>query len=91
MFNPNFNLANPVCAIANLYLLCFMLRAVMSWFPISPGSPVLPLVRFLARITEPVLAPFRRVIPPMGMFDVSFLVAFVVLSIVINAVICPNL
>jgi YggT family protein len=89
--NLNLNFANPICAIANIYLLCFILRAVMSWFPISHGSPVLPLVRFLARITEPVLMPFRRIIPPLGMFDVSFLVAFVVLSLVVNTLICPYL
>ena len=32
--------------------------------------------RLLMDLTEPVLAPLRRVIPPVGMFDLSFMVAF---------------
>ena len=41
-------------------------------------------------LTEPVLAPLRRVIPPAGMFDLSFIVLFVVLFIVQRAV-CQRL
>ncbi|HEY5073971.1 MAG TPA: YggT family protein, partial [Pyrinomonadaceae bacterium] len=37
------------------------------------------LVRFLFIITEPLLGPLRRTIPPMGMFDVSPIVAFIIL------------
>ena len=38
--------------------------------------------RWRCDLTEPVLAPLRRVIPPAGMFDLSFTVLFVVLIIV---------
>jgi YggT family protein len=56
-------------------------RAVMSWFPIRPGTPAAVIYGVLHDLTEPVLAPMRRVIPPAGMFDLSFLILFVVLSI----------
>ena len=57
-------------------------RAVLSWFPLSPGSPLAPVASFLYTITEPVLAPLRRVIPPMGGFDISFLILFIGIEII---------
>lgn len=50
--------------------------AILSW--IQPGSPVYAL---LGRLTEPVLAPLRRVIPPIGGVDVSAIVLIVLLQI----------
>ncbi len=52
-------------------------RAVLSWFPPTSSSGGLATInRLLMDLTEPVLAPLRRVIPPVGMFDLSFMVAF---------------
>lgn len=53
-------------------------RALISWFPVDPSNP---LVRVLTEITEPVLAPLRRVIPRFGMIDLTPMVAIIVLSI----------
>ncbi len=47
-------------------------RVLMSW--ISPGREN-PLTLLLFQITEPILGPLRRVIPPMGTFDLSPMVA----------------
>jgi YggT family protein len=51
-------------------------RALLSWFPIDPRNP---LVRVLNDVTEPVLAPLRRVIPRIGPIDITPMVAIVVL------------
>ncbi|HEY8838345.1 MAG TPA: YggT family protein [Dehalococcoidia bacterium] len=51
-------------------------RALISWFPMAPGSPI---VRILNEITEPVLAPLRRVVPRLGMVDITPMVAMLVL------------
>jgi len=56
-------------------------RAVLSWFPVSPTSP---LVSVLNEITEPVLAPLRRVVPRIGMIDITPMVAIFVLYIIQN-------
>jgi YggT family protein len=88
LFSSNFNLGHPLCAIANLYLIILIARAILSWFPISPGSPFVPVLRFVHTITEPVLAPLRRIIPPVGMFDLSFLVALLVFELVILPLLC---
>jgi YggT family protein len=61
-------------------------RAIMSWFPIRSDSPVASIYGILHDLTEPVLAPMRRLIPPAGMFDLSFLILFVLLVILRDAV-----
>jgi len=76
-----------LCNLITIYLVVLAARAVLSWFPIRPDSPIAPVARMLVVITEPVLEPLRRVIPPAGVIDLSFLVAFFGLSI-IRSIIC---
>jgi YggT family protein len=76
-----------LCALITAYLIVLGARAIMSWFPIRPGTPAASIYGVLHDLTEPVLAPMRRIIPPAGMFDLSFLVLFVLLSI-LRAFIC---
>jgi YggT family protein len=82
------NFGHPLCLIGQLYVLILVARAIFSWFPMGPDSALLPVVRFLHAVTEPVLLPLRRVIPPAGMFDLSFLVAFLIIQIVIEPILC---
>jgi YggT family protein len=67
-------------------LLILLARAVMSWFPIRPGTAAASFLGVLMQLTEPVLAPVRRVIPPAGMFDLSFLVVVIVIQILHTAI-----
>ena len=53
---------------------------------VARGTPAASIYSILHDITEPVLAPLRRVIPPAGMFDLSFLVLFVLLIILRSAI-----
>ena len=73
-----FVIANLIKAIAvilgmilDIYFWIILIRALLSW--VSP-DPFNPIVQFLDKITEPVLAPIRRIIPPMGI-DFSPLIA----------------
>jgi YggT family protein len=84
----SFNFKDPLCALGNLYVLILIARAILSWFPIRPDSALVPIVRFLHAVTEPVLAPLRRVIPPLGMFDMSFLVALLGIEFLIVPILC---
>ena len=68
--------------LLNLYLIVLFARAVLSWFPLSPSSPLAPVASFLYTITEPVLGPLRRVIPPIGGLDISFIVAFLGIELI---------
>ena len=56
-----------LCRAAEAYLVIIFARIVLSWFPISPNSAMSSVYSFLYAITEPVLAPIRRIIPPTGM------------------------
>lgn len=69
-----------------IYLVILGARAVLSWFPVRPGSPIEGINRILFDLTEPVLRPVRRVIPPAGMFDLSFMIVFFVLVLVYNSI-----
>jgi YggT family protein len=60
----------------SLYTLAMFVRIIFSWVGMSYANR---LMRFLFIITEPLLGPLRRTIPPMGMFDVSPIVAFIIL------------
>ncbi|MFM8825954.1 MAG: YggT family protein [Actinomycetota bacterium] len=72
-----------LCQLAYLYSIVIILRAISSFFPISQGSPFAPVVSFLYRITEPVFAPVRRVMPATGPFDFTPLVVLLALQILV--------
>ncbi|MBI5305066.1 MAG: YggT family protein [Chloroflexi bacterium] len=54
-------------------------RALVSWLPIDRYHPI---VQLLDSITEPILAPLRRVIPSIGMMDITPIVALILLQVV---------
>ncbi len=69
-----------------IYILCIFLVIVLSWFPQQPGSPISQAFRWLRRITDPVLEPVRRLIPPVGgMLDLSPMIVLFVLFAIYNA------
>jgi YggT family protein len=76
-----------VCELLTVYLLILFARAVLSWFPIRPDSGLVTVLRVLDRIIDPVLQPIRRVVPPMGMLDMSYLV-LVIAVLVIKSIVC---
>ncbi|HYL53229.1 MAG TPA: YggT family protein [Acidimicrobiia bacterium] len=76
-----------ICAVVTAYMVVLFARAIMSWFPVRPGTSLASVYRVLLDLTEPVLAPLRRVIPPAGMFDLSFLVLFLALGI-LRTIVC---
>jgi len=67
-----------VTMFVNLLSIVLILHALMSFAPIEPWHPVR---RFLDQIAEPIIRPFRGLIPPMGMFDFSIMVAIIVIQI----------
>ena len=62
----------------NILIFAILIDALISWFPIAPDSPI---VRLLDDVTEPILAPLRRVVPRLGMFDITPIVAMFLLEI----------
>ena len=76
--------------IVQVYVIILIVRALLSWFPVRPGTPFERLIRGLDAICEPVLRPVRRILPPIragGMgIDLSILVVVVVAELLINTV-----
>lgn len=66
-----------------LYTLLIFVRIVFSWGTIGYGNRKM---RFLIRMTEPLLGPLRRYVPTVGMFDISPIVAFLIIWVLQAAV-----
>lgn len=74
-----------VDSLFGIIILALVLSAILSWlvaFNIinTRNRGVYMILDVLDRITTPILAPFRAVIPPMGGLDVSFIIAFLVIQ-----------
>jgi len=83
-----FALVSPIAVLvefisifATVLTWAIIIRALLSWFSISGAQPVF---RLLVEITEPVLAPIRRVLPTAGMLDFSPLVALLLIQVISN-------
>ena len=71
-----FNFLKLLCEVVTLTI---FLRAILSWF--SP-SPTNMLVSILYQVTEPLLAPLRRIIPRVGTLDLTPMVAIILLQLI---------
>ena len=64
--------------LAIILMVAIFIRIIILWVGIDTRNPV---VIFLHEITEPILAPIRRLVPPMGMLDLSPMMAVILLLI----------
>jgi len=67
-----------VATIIDLYSIVVLAAVVMSWVRMEPRHP---LARIVYGLTEPALAPIRRVLPTMGGLDFSPMVLLVALRL----------
>ena len=71
-----------ICALLYVLLAVIWARVILSWFPLRPGTAMASVYRVLIDVTEPVFSPLRRIMPPMGMFDLTpFIVSLLVIFI----------
>lgn len=75
-----------LCALFQVYFIVLIARIILSWFPVQPGTALASIASVIYNVTEPVLGPVRRLIPPLGMIDLSPLIVFIGLQILMNAV-----
>ena len=66
-----------------LFLACLVVRGVFSWIEPYPKNRI---HRLTFDITEPVIGPVRRLVPPMGGLDISFILVFFAVVIVLQLV-----
>lgn len=72
-----YNFTRILCQVLTFAI---VIRALLSWFPLSPYNPFSVV---LFQITEPLLAPLRRVIPRIGNLDISPMVAILLLQLIV--------
>jgi YggT family protein len=81
-----------LCAVAWLYLVAIFGRIILSWFPIEPGSAIASVFGFLFTITEPLLGPLRRVLPPVGVggmgLDLSPIIVILAIQLLVIPLLC---
>ena len=73
-----------LCQAVSLFVLLIFVRVVLSWFPVDPRGPVGQISRVVARVTDPVLLPVRRYLPAAGSLDLSPIVVWLFLTIVVQ-------
>ncbi len=64
--------------LVNIYFFALLAMIIISW--VAPGSQN-PAIFLLHQITEPVMGPFRKAVPPMGGLDFSPILLFVLINI----------
>ena len=66
--------------LAQVLIFGIIIRAVLSWFP--PSRTLAPVTTAINEATDPILRPIQRRLPPFGGFDLSPLVAILLISVV---------
>ena len=66
-----------VIAIVRVLDLAILARVLLSWVSVSRDNR---LVLFILEITEPILGPIRRVVPPLGGLDLSPMIAWILIE-----------
>ncbi|MCA9141453.1 MAG: YggT family protein [Planctomycetaceae bacterium] len=78
------NVVNLLVTLLQLYSIILLGRILLSWIPNLDRSN--QIVQLLYQLTEPVLEPVRRTIPPLGMMDLSPIIVFIGLRILQSVV-----
>jgi YggT family protein len=76
--------AGIVSFLFQAYMFLIFIRVLLSWVNINPYRPPIdhPLIRILNQVTDPVLQPLRRIIPPIGgTLDISPAITLILLEI----------
>ena len=76
-----------ILELGSLYSLVIVVYCIFTWFPIPREGIVADIFGFLAKITEPYLNLFKKLIPPIGgMVDITPIIALVVLQLVVSLI-----
>jgi YggT family protein len=83
-------LITTVSLIIRIYSFLILVRVILSWAAVTPYRSRMdhPIVRLLYQVTDPILEPLRRIIPPIGgTLDISPVVALIILEVIRSVVV----
>ena len=72
--------------IIQVYVVILIVAAVLTWFPVTPGSPINEVRRAVATVTDPPLSLIRRVVPPIPLGGLSLDLSVILLILVLEVV-----
>ena len=78
-----FMIKSLIVSLSNAYTLIIFVYVLMSWIPTSSGI-IADIYRVLGKICDPFLNLFKRISPPIGMIDISPIIAVIVLQFVVQ-------
>lgn len=78
-----------LCIVVQLYVYLLFARILLSWFPISPGSALATVFSVLYNVTEPVLGPVRRVLPPLSFGGMGIDLSPIIVSLGVQLLVVP--
>jgi YggT family protein len=70
-------------SLVDLYLIAFVLRLAMQWVRADFRNPI---VKFVLKVTDPLVIPLRRFVPPLYKIDTATLIVFVLLEMVATGI-----
>jgi YggT family protein len=85
------NVFNIIAYLVEAYVVVLIARALLSWLPARPGTALYRVVRALDAVTEPVLRPIRRVLPPIRAGGMGIDLSIIIVVIVAELVVIPLL
>ena len=74
-------IADLLRTLIDVYAMIILVRVVLSWLPVDRDQA---WARFIVDVTEPLVGPIRRILPPFGGLDFSPLVAMLLLQLLRN-------
>jgi YggT family protein len=80
-----------ICIALRVYSIILLARVIVSWIELAGWhppvtGPLRTIFELLFDVTEPVLRPIRRILPPAGQLDLSVIVAFVIIFVLQSAI-----
>jgi YggT family protein len=75
--NPKMFIGFILYALLSILVLFIFIRFIASWFVFARGT----FLDFVMRVTNPIMIPFQRLIPPIGMFDISAMIVLILIGL----------
>lgn len=79
-----------ICWALNIYLIIIFARILLSWFPLDPNGAMATVAGFLYTVTDPILGPLRRAIPPVRIGAAALDLSPIIVILVISILLIPN-
>src|SRR5262249_39707523 len=81
--NPKFFIGFVLYGLLSVLILFIFIRFISSWFVFTRNT----FLGFVVRVTNPILIPFQKLIPPVGMFDISAMVVLILIGLLQSLVV----